>query len=169
MNTLQRFVLFQLLPWTFILGGGVALGLGILQVVEALRSKSWPQATGKVKVSEVGSSSGSISSGGSAVRYKANIIYEYEVQGAKHIGDRVTVADHASTSGAKHHRIAQRYPLGADITVYYNPNNPDESLLEPGLRFAPFILIIIGLFASSIGLGIKWLSYRLVFENPSIP
>lgn len=163
MNFWQKLVLFQILPWTFIAGGGVATCLGTLQLVDGLRSRSWPQVKGKVIASEVTRSSGSISSGSSSTRFRASITYEYVVGGTTYIGDRVGVSDSGSTSSAKHHRIAARYPPGAEITVYHHPDKVDQALLEPGIRGATVVLTLAGLLALGIGLGIKWLYRRLVF------
>lgn len=48
--------------------------------------------------------------------------------------------------------------------VFHHPKKPEQALLEPGIRGASFILIFSGLLALSIGVGIKWLASRLVFE-----
>jgi hypothetical protein len=39
---------------------------------------------------------------------------------------------------------AERYPVGRTVKVYYNPSNPSEAVLEPGLWYGNFIFAGIG-------------------------
>jgi len=41
--------------------------------------------------------------------------------------------------------LVERHPKGKQITVYYKPDNPAESLLEPGLRVKTLIMPAGGL------------------------
>ena len=41
-------------------------------------------------------------------------------------------------------RVANRYPAGAKVTVYVNPNNPSDSVLEPMDSEMPYYLGVAG-------------------------
>ena len=61
------------------------------------------------------------------------VVYEYEVDGTKYISNRVRVQDASGpTMGGPLYAnpLLKRYPKGAAVTVYYNPENPRESALE---------------------------------------
>ena len=61
------------------------------------------------------------------------VVYEYEVNGTKYISNRVRVQDASGPTmgGALYaNPLLKRYPKGATVTVYYNPQNPRESALE---------------------------------------
>lgn len=61
------------------------------------------------------------------------VVYEYEVNGVKYISNRVRIQDqHGPTMGGALYAkpLLKRYPVGASITIYYNPRDPNESALE---------------------------------------
>jgi hypothetical protein len=61
------------------------------------------------------------------------VVYEYEVNGVKYISNRVRVQDQSGpTMGGSLYAnpLLKRYPVGAIVTVYYNPRDPKESALE---------------------------------------
>ncbi|GEM_PF-1330131 len=61
------------------------------------------------------------------------VVYEYEVNGIKYLSNRVRVQDkHGPTMGGVLYSgpLLKRYPKGALVNVYYNPQNPKESALE---------------------------------------
>lgn len=55
--------------------------------------------------------------------------------------------------------MVHKYPQGASVTVYYDPDDPSASVLEVGMTsVAPWILIGVGLPFASIGLAaIIWI------------
>lgn len=61
------------------------------------------------------------------------VVYGYEVNGVKYISNRLRVEDTRgpTTGGGLYTKqLFKRYPKGAAVTVYYNPQNPKESALE---------------------------------------
>lgn len=61
------------------------------------------------------------------------VVYEYQVNGMKYLSNRVRVEDASGPTlgGALYaNPLLKRYPKGATVTVYYNPQNPKESALE---------------------------------------
>ena len=55
-------------------------------------------------------------------------------------------------------KIAKKYPKGKKVTVYYMPDNPSESLLEPGFSYKVFAWPICGFVLLVIGGVIAWLA-----------
>lgn len=71
--------------------------------------------------------------GGYSLEEFPMVVYEYEVHGIKYISNRVRVQDqHGPSMGGVLYSgpLLKRYPKGATVTVYYNPQDPKESALE---------------------------------------
>lgn len=112
----------------------VILLLVILIVVVVLRqvqrkigeSQHWPSTTGVVLTSEVGHT-------GDDSGWYTRVIYRYEVGGRAYESSRIAVGvELGDQSQVSHERLASRFPVGARVTVYYNPQNPAEATLIQG-------------------------------------
>jgi hypothetical protein len=64
----------------------------------------------------------------------------YEVDGRKYESDRVSTGSSSASV-----RDVPNYPMGARVTVYYDPADPELAVLEPGLRWESFIAAMMGL------------------------
>ncbi len=62
--------------------------------------------------------------------YNLQIDYTYSVNGQEFVGHRV---DGAGQVGRDVRDIARRYPEGSVHPVYYDPNDPAQAVLEPGV------------------------------------
>lgn len=124
-------------------------------------SQSWPFAKGKILSSEVESEL-------SAMRflranfwlYKAKIEYEYSVGSQTHTGDTVCIGGEINTSFPKRaEERCQRYPVGSEVNVYYDPLDPETSCLEQEGEgsvlgyavFAAFIIFGLLLWSGLVG------------------
>jgi hypothetical protein len=60
-----------------------------------------------------------------------SIKYQYEVNGKTFTGNRTAfyTLHYPETVG-----FAERYPQGSTVSVFYNPTNPAESVIVPGLH-----------------------------------
>jgi hypothetical protein len=63
--------------------------------------------------------------------HKADVAYRYKVRGRDYSSGVITLADISSSAG-RAQGIVRRYPDGAPVTVYYNPVDPSDALLERG-------------------------------------
>ena len=123
-------------------GGIGLLFVGILVVlmtglawVGARHAQTWPAVEGRVIRSEIDVSKKIVPL--DRIRrthvefYALRIKYEYEVDGQRFTGDRVTLA--ANPCGydrAEVERWTRKYPLGAKIPVHYSPTHPEHSVVE---------------------------------------
>jgi hypothetical protein len=101
-------------------------------------SKDWPTTSGKVVVSEHGSE---------AVRVR----YTYQVDNIEYTADRVKFDHTCGDSGAP-----DRYPVGAEVRVYYRSSDPSTAVLEPGYGEGVGIAVLFGVVL--VGLGLLVLS-----------
>ncbi len=76
-------------------------------------------------------------------RYRADVIYGYEVAGVRYTGDMSTGGTKVSSNiEAIARKSAERYPAGSTIDVHYNPDNPAESAINPGSAWINLLWLI---------------------------
>lgn len=118
-------------------------------VKEAEVSEKWPTASGVVThadISQYKNSDGNL-------MYAADINYEFIVDNKSYIGDRVSLSSSGSSTSSLNSvkKILQTYPIDTDVTVYYDPELPNNAVLEPGadffiyiIKYTPWIFIFFG-------------------------
>ena len=87
----------------------------------------------------------------------ADIVYEYSVAGRKLRNNRVSIGEDLGNFQVA--ETIAKYPVGAVVTVYYNPLHPDQAVLERDLPKGLWGCLGIGtaivlaiVFGSAIGL-----------------
>lgn len=138
----------------FIFGMGfMPLYIGYQEVKGAFASSNWPFVYGTITHSEVKITEERVSGSTTTKRnysYQPEIKYEYYLDGMPLIGERVRFG------GVSNRQIAENlvgiYKPGDEVQVYYNPDNPKDSVLEPGISFGMLLMPMLGLAA--IGCGI---------------
>jgi len=132
----------------------VMVGAMILNaVLKVRRASNWAQAPGRIIRSQMavrrppeGNEIGTV------VNVPA-VTYSFSIGGVTHQGTRVSLGD---ISG-KHAQVAlARYPAGASVTVYYDPADPSDCVLEReapkgalkgcGLALLVVVLLVWGLY-----------------------
>jgi len=124
--------------------------------------RRWPQAEGRVILSEVQTSSVRVRRGTStgsyrqAIRYQPRVVYEYQVGDRLYRGETLstgTLALHSESAPAE--REAQRYAPGQSVSVFYNPANPAEATLEPRAGWAVWLkgMLALALLGAAVMLG----------------
>ena len=111
-----------------ILAFGSLVGLATILIAVITRRRSreqyqWPTARGTVVVSGV-----SLSGGG----YFPNVEYRYVHHGRSFYGIDLNTESVGRTRRSSAERIALKYPVGASVTVFMDPEDPQKSVLEPG-------------------------------------
>lgn len=141
--------------WTYLLPIFPFLGLavmifGVYLAISSSKSKRWPTAPGHVTGSGIvrQSSSSSRSTGSGPITnnytYKAEIVYKYDVEGETYVNNQVRMSDISSSNQRAAETTKARYPVGAEVTVYYDPNNTERSVLEPGGSGGAWLPILVG-------------------------
>lgn len=137
----------------FPMGLGVfALGLG--DVRDGYRSRSWSQAPGKVLSSRL-------------VRNfpappKPEVRYTYTFEGKPYVSNRLwpggILAIMPVMSGEAARELVSTYPENAEVAVYVNPSRPSEAALIPGPRkgyrwMAVFSAFLVLAFWAPLSMG----------------
>ncbi len=134
----------------------VFLGVGVLAFVwllsgvwEWARVQGWqavPATITRADLRQHRDSEGSVT-------YSVGATYEYEFNGRRHTGDRVSLYPGPDNLGSFHQDIVaelSRYQLeGRPFRCYVNPKNPAQSILYRNVRFG--FLLSLGAFAAAFG------------------
>jgi len=126
----------------------ILLGIIFFTRRKVAQASAWPSTMGTVTLSTIEvrrSSEGSSS-------YPV-VHYAYQVMGQPYQGHKVMPGPEVGGTGA--HKVVARYPIGAQVMVYYNPQNPSEALLERGMpgfiKWLWIILVILDVFLCGLG------------------
>ncbi len=135
------------------IGGGLILYRRILDA-KAQASLRWPSTKGEITGSEfLASTLDSPSS--------FKIQYQYQIGSRQYSSNKVHLGVNMATGSNKFNQgIVDKYPQGKSVTVFYNPENHQESFLERQIRgFAMYYmmgipLIIVGIVFLLAAFGI---------------
>jgi hypothetical protein len=120
-------------PLAFSAGGLLLLVLGLRSRRKAEASKTWPTTSGRIVRAEVRRVQYTDYDDGDSStywRYYPLVEYEYRVGDQTYIGHRTAFTEKAFTSEAGAQRQIARFPVGSEVMVYYNPEKPEEAVLE---------------------------------------
>ena len=138
----------------------VIIGLGAWVYVAFLRRKikrsmSWPSTQGEIIQSEVvltGCGSGNVNS---SPGHSAIIVYQYRSRGKRYESNSFSIGGNVSTgSEQKEEEKVRQYPVGTNVEVYYNPENPKDACLERTEKITNVamlinMIILVGLLMAS--------------------
>jgi Protein of unknown function (DUF3592) len=142
---------------------GLILGAAVYKTLQVRAAREWPSAAGKVVVSKAEVRKVKVIDGDREEGHRfeernfADIVYEYSVAGGKLRNNRVSIGEDLGNFEVA--EIIAKYPVGAVVTVYYNPQHPNQAVLERDLPKGLWGCLGIGtaivlaiVFGSAIGL-----------------
>lgn len=149
----------------FALGIGVTFFWGLPTLRTAKASETWPTTNGVVKESSV-----SRKKNKDSTTFAPEICYEYRVHGQKHFSSKMGIGGTTSySSSAKAHSIANEYPVGSQVKVTYDPQNPGYGVLNPGLKANSYLPVVFGIVFLLIGLVMSFVpAFKLVAASFAI-
>jgi len=149
-----------------LIGGAFLFYFWIIDVhgVQALwkqhHAEAFPHTEGKVLTSRVTITRGSKG----RIYYHVAIAYSYSVDGQEYVGRRFRYDGHPTNENSAN-AVVSAHPAGSEVNVFYNPQDPRDSVLSPGVDtpdvsnlflFTPFSLYFLWLMvrlARQIDLG----------------
>lgn len=163
MQKKSLFFLIYILP---IFGGFYLTTVGFMELIQARNSCTWSSTEGEVIYSRYTTDNGSLE--GDRGAPSMDIVYEYQVEEKKFEGKRVMYGYINNFYTSDSYRRLQEYPKDKRVMVYYHSDNPEESVLEPGIHFPySFNLLFAGyFFLLPLFMILKY--YRLYREEDEI-
>jgi len=153
----------------------LVLFAAVYKSLQVRAARQWPSTPGRVVTSNSEVRDIRVIDRGREDGYRfeprnfANIVYQYSVSGQTLTNNRVSIDDDRGDFGIA--ETIARYPVGMDVTVYYNPRHPRDAVLERetpkgwwgclATGMAITLLIIFGLNRLT-----EWVSTRL--GNPKL-
>ena len=113
----------------------------------AKNSVNWPTVPGVITRSELKHHDSD-----DGTTYSAAITYRYTVEEDEIHGETVWFGDGYSSSDiGTHQKVVNRYREGAEVEVYYNPNDKFVAVLEPGAVASSYVGYIVSWIMMIIG------------------
>ena len=138
--------------------GGVLLGMGFFARKKAKATESWPVAPGLILSSEVRERSRYDSgSHSSRTTYEPVVSYQYTIMGQVYTADRVS-SGQKNTRRKNCYEIVAKYPAGAQVSVRYDPEKPQDAVLETIARGSTGNLILGAVLLALAVVFYLWLS-----------
>ncbi len=126
----------------FCLLGGLTSLTGIIAIWKGSASTDWPHVEGWVLAAETSYAGGSVQT-----RPTHKVKYSYTVNGQYFTGERIAFQfDRGNVS-----KNGMFYAAGHQVSVFYNPVEPSDSVLLNGIQ--PYYLFITGLGIAFIAFG----------------
>ena len=111
----------------------VLMYLGIQQAREMGAARQWPSTEGVISEARILRSQQRHSEKNAhALRYEyeVRVQYTYSVAGIGYHGDRLRIRSNQYRSEATAQRELAQYPAGRQVRVYYDPQEPQRSVLR---------------------------------------
>ena len=152
MKSSHKLLAGRILPVVFIVLGGLSVWAAYHTLANGWASESWPSVDGIVIESKLDSSTQSNGAEReSTTTYFPHVTYNYTVNGDSFDGYEIAFSGYSSTDRSEVEAVLARYPVNQVVTVYYNPDKPNRSVLEPGVRAFPYGFLLGGVLFVGVG------------------
>ncbi|MEK7560409.1 MAG: DUF3592 domain-containing protein [Patescibacteria group bacterium] len=149
-----------------IVGALLTIFLGIPMATNAFESKGWPTVDGVITVSNFTTNQ---DRDDGSVTYGASIAYDYTVNGAAHTGSTVHFGQYSTSDPSYGRGIVSRYPVGKQVRVFYDPDDPAKSVLESGAGWSSFMVAGIGLLFTLLGFVGGFFQFKKYKRGSAVP
>ncbi|MBI9050111.1 MAG: DUF3592 domain-containing protein [Anaerolineaceae bacterium] len=124
---------------------------GLLQFRSSKASRDWPTIEGQVTQAMVDMSIDRDEDGSSSRKYAPLVIYTYAILGREYTSDQVAFGSKWRYTSRAKAESKLRYQSGEQVIVYYNPENPTQTVLEPGAVGGAWGTLLIGIVFIIVG------------------
>ena len=156
------FVLGRLFPLSFGFGSMIFLGVGLWMINKGMQSENWDKGMATITSSEIEKTeSKSKDAQGftqTSISYGVRVKYSYKVKGSNYEGNTVGFGTMSHNERSDAQEELNSYPKGKTIDVYYDPENPSDSVLNKGVFWQMYIVIVVMVI---ILIGSIWASFAL--------
>lgn len=167
-------VLITVIPFVIIAVVFLALARRGSRQTQAVQD--WMETQGRILHADV-QARRSRSGTGYSTSYYPLVVYEYEVGGRRYQSQQIRAGHQVGLgfAGMVQNQVA-KYPIGATVPVYFNPNDPSQAVLDKSGSMATSIFsgvalfIIIMLLGTVIFMaGLSYVIYQIVENSVKIP
>ncbi|MCP4141985.1 MAG: DUF3592 domain-containing protein [Chloroflexi bacterium] len=128
------------------------------------KSQGWSSTFGKITKASLDKEA-SFESGNTL--YYPEVEYTYEFLGTEYTGYKISFGGSSGNSNRKKsEETLAKYPVGKEIPVFYDPNNPKDSVLIRNIGtggkvflFVGILFVFVSICTTLVGLFFAWLSF----------
>ncbi len=135
--------------------------LGTLATYSQIQSQSWPSVAGVINTVNI-TSGQSCGNGACPTMYYFHSTYNYTVGGTQYTGTQLSLGGSSFSSIAQADMAVNEYAVGSHPSVYYNPSNPSQAVLQKGINWTYAGFGIVGLIFAVAG---GFLGYRFFMQQ----
>lgn len=140
----------------FFFGVFLIVGLVLFAVGWSMRqnesdSTAWPSTKGAVVYSGIRESTSRDNEGHQKTSFYPRVVYDFEIDGTTYTAEGITLSDSGSGKRRKAADAIAKYPVAAEVDVFFDPNDRYRATLVPGRSSGSLIFLIIGGVFSAVG------------------
>lgn len=165
---MKRHLTNRVFGYLILAGAGAFFYLGICTtLLDRVRMNDWQQVTAQVLQADLRSNRGN-----KGTTYRVTASYRYHYGGRTWTGTRIghtTMSDNIGDWQQRmYHRLEGERRQGKAITVWVNPENPGEAIVDRDIRWGLLLFkgVFIGLFAA-LGCFLVWRGKRSARKAPT--
>ena len=138
-------VVSLIFPLIFAGAGVMLIAVGLTSYEKTKSTESWPTTTGVVRTSGIRRHNDE-----GTIRYAPEVEYQYSVDGEQYTSGviRSEIFVHFNDENEAR-QFLRGYPPEGKVLVYYNPDNPKESVLQAQAAPVLHLVTLLGAFFSS--------------------
>ena len=144
-----------LIPMIFVIIGLVLLFIYFRNLAKVRASQDWPTVQGTVIQSWVRKRSSTDDDGSVSYSYYPEIHYQYQIVGIEYQGNKIAFGPKVGGNRPRAEKIIEKYPTGANVTVYYQPDKPGNAVLERSIYKVSLVMGIVFVLAG-IFIYVRW-------------
>ena len=156
------FIVGRLFPLSFGLGSLIFLGFGLWAINKGMQSENWDKGTATVTSSEIEKKESRSKDAQGFTRtstsFSVRVQYTYTVEGSSYEGNTIGFGTMSHNEKSDAQEELKSYPKGKTIVVYYDPENPSDSVLKKGVFWPMYIVIAVMVI---VLIGSIWASFAL--------
>jgi hypothetical protein len=144
-----------LIPLIFVVIGLVLIYVYFRSLAQVRASEGWSAAQGTVVESWVRRSDTTDNDGSVSSSFYPEVRYQYQVMGSEFQGEKITFGPKGGGNHYAAEKVIAKYPSGASVKVYYQPDKPGNAVLE---RSVSGMLLVFGILfvAAGIFFYVRW-------------
>ncbi len=129
--------------------------VGVTLVKKELRTRSFKPVQAVITKSRIG-----VNTSGDSTTYYPDIQFEYTVDGTRYTTGTYRIVRISSSGRSGKERIVRRYPVGAKVQAWYDPEESSVAVLDRSISFLPLIFLGIGIIVLCVIIGM-WVVYLI--------
>lgn len=124
------------------------VGVGIWSVQKGMESEGWETVQGTILKSDIKKNESTTRDAKGFRRTKTSYIvtvnYFFEIDDNRYEGNTISFGNVSHSERSDAQNELKSYPKGKEVKVYFNPEDPDDSVLKKGVVWPMWIVIGIG-------------------------